>query len=161
MLRREGHVLEAGEFGESGPLFRLVALRVEGAGQDAEETIDVVRRGADERVRDHAAQRSIYAPVDEQTQAAIAKKFDGGGIIGPAGSLIRRGINVLLSRQRQCKEECGRLEEGHGLLDQRIKRSDGLIPLAKPPNLNGSGWYSPTRSTFVLAGILSSIPSAQ
>ena len=39
-LRRERDVLEAGESGESGPLFRLVALRVEGAGQDVKETIE-------------------------------------------------------------------------------------------------------------------------
>ena len=95
MLRRERDVLEAGESGESGPLFRLVALRVEGAGQDVKETIDVVRRGADQRMRDHAAECAINAPVDKQTQAAIAKKLHGGGIICPAGSLP-----LLLRRYR-------------------------------------------------------------
>jgi hypothetical protein len=47
-------------------------------------------------MRDHAAQRAIDAPVDKQTQAAIAKKVDGGGIICPAGSLTCCSVDVLL-----------------------------------------------------------------
>src|SRR5258708_6918192 len=39
--------------------------------------------------------------------------------------------------------------------------SEGLTPLAKPPNPKGRGLYSPTKSTVHLDGHLSSMPTAQ
>src|SRR5690349_9351968 len=42
-----------------------------------------------------------------------------------------------------------------------IARSDGLTLFLNPSSLKGRGLYSPTRSTFVLAGILSSLPTVQ
>jgi hypothetical protein len=41
------------------------------------------------------------------------------------------------------------------------RKSSGRNPLRCPPNLNGEAWKLPTKSTFALAGICFSIPTAQ
>src|SRR5438046_1262221 len=42
-----------------------------------------------------------------------------------------------------------------------VARSDGLTPFLNPPNPKGDGLYSPTIVTSLVAGILSSRPTAQ
>jgi len=87
---------KTGKFGEGRPTSRLILVRIEVAGQSAEETIHVIGGGPNERMRDDAAQRAIDAPVDEETQSAISKRIDPVGIVGPAGVRVRRRVDVLL-----------------------------------------------------------------
>ena len=44
---------------------------------------------------DDAAERSVNAPMDEETESSIAKEFDGGRVVGAAGMRFRGSIEIL------------------------------------------------------------------
>ncbi len=83
VLRRENDIFETGQFSEPRPFIRFEMFRIEELRKLFEESLLIFRGCANQRVRDDAAERPVYAPVNEKAKAAVAKFFHPGRLILP------------------------------------------------------------------------------
>lgn len=81
----EHDVADTGQFGERSPVFRIEFARIKRRRQLGKEPFHVVVGSACEGVTDDHAQLAIEAPVDEQSEALVAKPLQTFWLIARGG----------------------------------------------------------------------------
>jgi hypothetical protein len=101
VLGREDDVLHAREPGEGRPVRRVELAGVEATRKFLEEAPRVVLVRARERVADHAAQRAVDAPVDEEPEAEVTEPLETLRLVA-GGLLDLRGDDRRQYKQQRC-----------------------------------------------------------